>query len=257
MNNALNFTRLWMLIKKQWFDNSKLYTLGIVALFGLMAMVFFFWAGVSGPYYDETETYVMFWVGLFMFGLIFASITFGSLSERPKGIYWLSVPATHLEKLICGIIYSTILFVLVYVACFYIIQPITLWLISMKPNVTIRKMPGMNEPMRAAIYIFFSVQALFILGSVYFERFSFIKTAIAGFLFIVLFGIYMNLVTKALIPHNAGAYDLTSLRMYEGNVVKIYQLGTWVDKTELFLLKYMWVPIFWVAAYFRLKEKEI
>jgi hypothetical protein len=257
MNNAFSFSRLWLLIKKQWFDNVKLYMLSILAVFGLMAIVFFIWTWTSGPNYDEVETYVIFFVGLFITGLIFASITFGALGDRPKGIYWLSVPATHLEKLICGIFYSTILFTTFYFACFYIIQPITLIVLEMKPGYSVKRIPHWNEGMKAAMYVFFALQALFLLGSVYFEKYSFIKTALAGLVFFLLFGLYVNFMQRNLIPHNAGMRGLASFAVYETKQVKIYKLDQWVEDTWLFLLKYIWVPVFWVAAYFRLREKEI
>ena len=50
---------------------------------------------------------------------------------------------------------------------------------------------------------------------------------------------------------------LASFAVYDTKQVKIYKLDQWVEDTWLFLLKYIWVPVFWVAAYFRLREKEI
>ncbi len=164
MNNAFSFSRLWLLIKKQWFDNVKLYMLSILAVFGLMAIVFFIWTWTSGPNYDEVETYIIFFVGLFVTGLIFASITFGALGDRPKGIYWLSVPATHLEKLICGIFYSTILFTTFYFACFYIIQPITLIVLEMKPGYSVKRIPHWNEAHESRHVCIFRLAGIILTG---------------------------------------------------------------------------------------------
>src|SRR5215213_4113436 len=124
MTSTFSFSRLGKLITKQLFENSRLYIFSVLALFGLLALIFAFWIGADGPTYAEEATYVIFIFGLFIAGSIFASMAFNMLGSKDKGIYWLSVPATHLEKLICTIFYSIILFTIVYCLCFYIVKSI-------------------------------------------------------------------------------------------------------------------------------------
>ncbi len=103
MSSTLSLTRLGKLITKQLFENSRLYIFSILALFGLLSLVFAFWFVAAGPNYHEEQTYIIFIFGLFIAGTVFAGMSFNMLGSKDKGIYWLSVPATHLEKLICTI----------------------------------------------------------------------------------------------------------------------------------------------------------
>ena len=39
--------------------------------------------------------------------------------------------------------------------------------------------------------------------------------------------------------------------------MKIYRLAPWIEDAVIVFAKFIWAPVFWVATYFRLKEKEI
>lgn len=256
MNNSFSFSRLGLLIKKQWFDNAKLYSLSVLALTGLLAIIFIFWAIVNGSRYDEQDTIVIFFILLFGAGLIFASSTFAVLGDKAKGTYWLGIPATHLEKLLCGIFYSIIVFLVVYLVSFFVVRQITFVIIRLDPDNEIRWAENFL-PGEILCYIFIALQSLFMLGSVYFERFAFIKTVLAALFIIFLFMLAGVFFTKNLLPHNSGIRGLTSFATYGDNEMKLYRLAPWIEDTVIALAKFIWAPVFWVATYFRLKEKEI
>ncbi len=257
MNNSISFSRLGLLIKKQWFDNAKLYTLSVLALIGLLSVIFIFWAIANGDRYDEEDTYVIFLILLFGAGLIFASTTFGALGDKAKGTYWLSIPATHFEKLVCGIFYSLIAFLVVYLLSFFIIQQITFAVIRLDPANVIHPIGNLKEPAMIFSLIFLALQSLFILGSVYFERFAFIKTILATLFIIFLFMLAGIFFAKNLLPHNVNMRGLTSFAIYGDNELRIYRLAPWIEDAVISFTKFIWAPVFWVATYFRLKEKEI
>lgn len=258
--NSFSFSRLVLLIKKQWFDNAKLYTLSLLALTGILSIVFICWAVFNGErQFDEEDTFVIFGLFLFSVGLIFASTTFNALSDKAKGTYWLTVPATHLEKLLCGIFYSVIVFLTVYVTLFLVIRQITFFSILLDPRNRIHFHRNIWEGVKIMALIFIPLQILFLLGSVYFERFSFIKTILAGVLLIFLYTIIFQFVTRQLFDHGSsmGMRGLTSFEIYGDGESKIYRLADWAETSIEELLKYIWAPILLVAAYFRLKEKEL
>lgn len=257
MNNSFSFSRLGLLIRKQWSDNAKLYSLSVLALIGLLTIIFIFWATANGNRYDEQDTYVIFFILLFGTGLIFASTTFSTLGNKAKGTYWLSIPATHLEKLLCGIFYSLFVFFVVFTAGFLIVQQITFMLIRLDPDNIIRPMRHWKKTAALFFYIFIALQSLFILGSVFFEKFAFIKTTLAALFIIFLFIITGILLAKNLLPHNSNLQGLTAFRVYGNNEVKLYRLSPWIGDALIACTKLIWAPVFWVAAYFRLKEKEI
>ena len=257
MNNSFSFSRLWLLIKKQWSDNARLYTLSALALIGLLTIIFIFWALVNGRYYDEQDTFVIFFVLLFGAGLIFASSTFSVLSDKARGTYWLGIPATHLEKLLCGIFYSIVVFLVVYLLSFFAIQQITFMFIRLNPGNVIRQVQDFKEPTQALCYVFVALQSLFILGSVYFKRYAFVKTLLAGLFIIFLYMLAGTFFIKNLLPNNIGMHGLTSFSVNGENEMKVYRLSPWIEEALSVLLKYLWAPVFWIATYFRLKEKEL
>lgn len=257
MQNSFSFSRLWLLIKKQLFDNARLYTLSLAALAGVLILVFVCWGIFNGPRYDEEDTHVIFLLFLFPVGLIFASTTFNFLGDKAKGTYWLTVPATHMEKLITGIVYSMIIFLLIYIGVFVVIQRFTLFLISLNPANIIQDNRDFWKEIRIAAFFFIALQSAFILGSVYFTRYAFIKTILALLVIGVVYALFMHLFIRNLFPRPLGFSGLTTVRTWEGEESKIYSLAPWVENAVEVTLKYIWAPVLLIATYFRLKEKEL
>lgn len=263
MQNTFSFSRLWLLIKKQWFDNNKLYSLSALALTGILVIIFTIWwlANKYDYRFHERGTNIIFLIVLFASGLIFSSTTFGMLGDKAKGTYWLSVPATTLEKLACGFFYAFIVFPVFYFAAFWLVKHSTFLLIQLNPKNEL----AYTDPndvfgkvvMPSLLYTFFSLQALFMLGSVYFERFSFIKTVLTGVLIAFVFVMFVQVLSNNLLPEHFGFRGFTEFRVYEDNKPKIYSIPAWISKVIMPLAKYIWVPVLLTATYFRLKEKEI
>lgn len=264
MQNSFSFTRLWLLIKKQWFDNAKLYSLSAFALTGILIIIFtIWWLSNKADYrFHEGGTYGIFLVVLFVSGLIFSSTTFNALSDKAKGTYWLSVPATPLEKLTSVFFYSFIVFPVFYFVSFWLVKQASFLLIQLNPkNELVYITPDdifRKEVMPGLLYTFFSLQALFMLGSVYFERFAFIKTILVTVIIAFVFVMFVQLLAHNLLPEHFGFKGSTEFRVYENDEgPKIYSLPVWIGKVIEPLAKFIWVPVLLTATYFRLKEKEI
>ncbi|MBN8859260.1 MAG: hypothetical protein J0H29_12785 [Sphingobacteriales bacterium] len=265
MNNTFSFSRLGLLIKKQWFDNSRLYILSALALIGLLTLIFTIWwlANRYDYRFSEASTNIIFLIVLFVSGLVFASTTFGMLGDKAKGIYWLNVPATALEKLVCGFFYSCFVFMILYITSFWLIKHITFFLIELNPKNELIRTTHNDIFERVVkpnlLYTFFALQALFMLGSVYFEKFSFIKTILIILFISFLFVMFCMFLGNNLLPPNFGVKGFSEFRVYDDNYqgTKIYHLASWIGDLIESLAKFIWVPVFLTVAYFRLKEKEI
>ncbi|MDB5247264.1 MAG: hypothetical protein JWQ40_1658 [Segetibacter sp.] len=266
MSSTFSFSRLGKLMAKQLFENSRLYIFSVLALFGLLSLVFAFWIGTGAPDYQEEETYGIFLFGLFIAGTVFASMSFNMLGSKDKGIYWLSVPATHLEKLICTIFYTTALFTLAYCLVFYIVKSLAIVFlaefIKKHPGSSYREMTdfknGFGSVIKYFIYGYFAVQSLYLLGSVYFRRYSFIITTVAGAFLIFVFAYYMTRIHDNML--GAVSWDLISVRKADKAIkdgYMLYSVSPTVAGIFKYTIQFVWVPVFWVATWFRLKEKEI
>lgn len=282
MNQIFSFNRWLLLIGKHWSENRKKYTLGLMALTGIM-IVWFIFNIIMEPYdaMDESIQYGTYFVGLFIVGCLYGSTLFSELSSKPKGINYLSVPASHFEKTLSTLLYGVVIFFLCYTAIFYVADFIMVKIANavsyaywvkhhtegqaFSPRKIVNVFWGNERAGRVDINIFFlfllayfAVQSAFILGSVYFVKFSFIKTALAlivAFLFIIVF---TNKALGSFAPDGGFSNGFSTYRLYsDGDMDKIIRLPEWINSIVLFLLKYAFAPIFWVVTYFRLKEKEI
>lgn len=277
MNQTFSMNRWGLLLGKHWSENRKKYTLGMVAIASLLALWYGFMILV-GPGVQADVQAPTYFVGLFVIGCIFASLLFADLSDKPKGISYLSVPASHLEKLLCNLLFGVIVFFIVYLVIFYLI---TMPMLALSNAVKAAKWKsnGLNYPFSKEELInvfsfgksrgedffyylhlaFFAVQSAFILGSVYFTRFSFIKTIISLLVVWLLLFLFVAKVLNPLMPDGNYFNGITSWSLGHGEEsgYKIVMLPAWVDSTLLFLFKFTLAPLFWITTYFRLKEKEI
>jgi hypothetical protein len=218
--------------------------------------------------------YVILLFGLFITGSIFASTTFSMLGNKDQGVYWLGFPASHLEKLVCSIFYTTIVFSVVYATSFFLVKTAAVAVIK----AVVAAHPGYqwepldwNHPNKFFqqfpyfIYAFFAVQALYLLGSVYFSRFSFIITTIIGA--VLIFGFVLLLVRISItfeLEHeryiwkffSASAYNIRPDGSYF-DMGREYSISHLAEQILLFFIKFAWAPVFWVITWYRLKEKEI
>jgi hypothetical protein len=282
MNQIFSFNRWLLLIGKHWSENRKKYMLGLLALTGIM-IVWFVFNILMDPYgaMDESIQYGTYFVGLFIVGCLYGSMLFGELSSRPKGISYLSVPASHFEKTLTALLYGVVIFFLCYTLIFYVADFIMLKIANavsyaywekhhsdgqaFSPRKIVNVFWGDERAGLVNINIFylfllsyFAIQSAFILGSVYFAKFSFIKTTIAliaVWLFIIVF---IDKGLGAFVPHGGFSDGFSTYRLYsDGETDKIIRLPEWINTIVIFLLKYAFAPIFWIVTYFRLKEKEI
>lgn len=282
MNQVFSFNRWLLLVAKHWSENRKKYLLGILAITGII-LIWFLFNIIMDQYRSmgfgtQVGTY---FVGLFIVGCLYASTLFSDLASRPKGINYLSLPASQLEKTLCALLYGVVIFFTAYTIVFYIADIIMVKIanevsyVYWQKNhtvgdvfvpekvVNILRLEDMSAKKINIGFFFllgyFAVQSAYILGSVYFTRFSFIKTTVSLLVLGLFIIIFVGKVLNVFMPHGNFYEGITSYRLYEGGEMseKIIRLPEWVGVTTLFLLKYAFAPIFWIVTYFRVKEKEI
>ncbi|MCW3120111.1 MAG: hypothetical protein JWM28_4193 [Chitinophagaceae bacterium] len=283
MNQVFNFNRCLLLIAKHWSENRKKYLLGMLAITGIILAWFGFYI-VMERYrpMDPGVQYGTYYVGLFIVGCLYASTLFADLSSKSKGTNYLSVPASQLEKTLCTLLYGVVIFFIFYTLLFYFADIIMVkvgntvaysyWETNHSPAAVFEPQkvvnvfwtdsrPGQGE-FNFLFYLllcYFAVQSAYLLGSVYFSRFSFIKTTV-GLLFIwLLLIVFVGKILNTFMPDGSFYESMASYRLNVGSDIseKIIRLPEWVNTGSLFLLKYAFAPIFWIATYFRVKEKEI
>lgn len=269
MNQFFSFSRFRLLVAKHWADNKKRYGLSVLAFIGLLItwFVFTILAGFDRPMAAEMQM-ITFFLALFAVGTFYASQYFSDLGSRPKGINFLLVPASAFEKLLCSLLFTVVLFFAVFLAAFYLVDAL---MVAIANSFTEEQKPAVlnifdvvvipvNVNTTVNFLLFFSaVQAAFLLGSVYFEKFSFIKTIISCFVVGFLVFLLVYFLSTKLLPN--GDYPmgfLTSYRVYvDGINDRLVQLPHWIGQVLRFLVLYAIAPFLWIVTYYRLKEKQV
>ncbi len=283
-NQVFSFRRWRLLVAKQWLEHGRRYLLSLLAIGGLMAA----WEAfiVAMIPYAPLEPFMQFatyMVGLFFTGCLFASSLLADLGNRKQALPWLSLPASHLEKLLCAILYGAVLFYLAFTLVFYLVDiPMVQWANSILRGHP-RNFPGTGTPVPESLIYnvitsagapipekewhlftagYFAVQAVFLLGSVYFTRFSFIKTVVAGLLFMLAFVIFQKLVLFPMKPEAWSdnffrwTQEMNELTDHDRPLHEV-RLSYPLEPILLLLAQVGIAPFFWLVTWFRLKEKEV
>ncbi|MGN7784509.1 hypothetical protein ACTJIJ_08280 [Niabella sp. 22666] len=261
MTANFSFKRLFLLITKQWIENRRLYLMSALALMGILGAAFALWLLMAGTRYEETSMYIMGMIGLFITGAIFASTSFNMLNSKDTGIYWISFPASHLEKFLVTIFLNVVVFTGVYMSCFYLLKFLAEIYIETRSMSYAKVNWSLSQEFTKAIPVFFSfffvVQAAFLLGSASFKRFSFIRTIILLMALIFIYGWVSFKVAEMSFPRGF-SFNLTRLTtMHENNVYKEYLLPGYIKAPVELFFKFFFAPCIWMITWFKLREKEI
>jgi hypothetical protein len=274
MNQLFSFQRFIWLVQKHWSDHGKKYGMSLLVIAGALAL--WFTLTILGNRSDAMSKDIQgatYYFGLFVIGAIYTSIVFADLNEKAKAISFLSLPASHLEKIVTGLFYSLILFFICYTVVFYVIDfcfvPIgnffaaNEWKTStnFEPKKVVNVFTTLKGAERYLLFGYFACQAFFFLGAIYFTKFNFIKTFLLGCLLLILAVFYITMLAKQL---NETDPQLSSQNLFEFSKFnegdgqkRIYGLPGWASMALTLLAQYAVAPVLWFIAFVRMKEKQV
>lgn len=279
MNQVFSIKRWGMLVGLHWQENRKRYLLAVYAMLGLLLVWYSF--VIIMDRFDPMAgfmQYTTYYAGLFFVGCLYSSTIFSDLGDKAQGIAYLSIPVSALERLLCGLLFCTVAFFIVYNLIFYVVDipmvHLANRLIEQQHRVwsegypvdrstvfnVFRGLDNNFDDQHHHIFLiaYFCIQSTYILGSVYFSRYAFIKTTVAVFLLILLFVIIQSRVIVPSLPKGWHPRDFTDWERNSGTpLVQVIRLPPVLSATLGALLKYGVPLTLWVATYFRLKEKEV
>jgi hypothetical protein len=256
MNKTFSINRFARLFKKHTKEHYKNYLMSVAVLVGVMILGGGFLVYMTDIQLDKNIQTFFFFSIMLLAGTIFTSSSFADLGEKKKAITWLVLPASHFEKYLVAWIYSFLLFIIVYTLIFYL----ALFTALNIQHVHSNRMVILNifEMQILQMYLVFAfLHAIAFFGAIYFEKLHFIKTAFA--FFIIIAGLI--LLNKSLLSVFIGkSVDASppfgNMRFAEG----AQMVDIKIEKQNTPYILYLFIIltfIFWVAAYFRLKEKQV
>ena len=188
-------------------------------------------------------------------GLIFTASIFKELKNTPSAQFYLMLPTSHLEKLISKLLITSIGFVILLLAAmtfFSYVNGFLYWMFTGNQVLYFQRLSASNL---FNIKAYLVVQSIFLLGSIAFRTMPFLKTSFVLILLPILFLILLTIFLG--FPF----YNKTVLeQLFKYSITSDMDLG---DAFETYFTVAKWLfwlllaPIMWIAAYFKLTEKEL
>ena len=209
---------------------------------------------------------ISFFVGLVGGSFFLGSFVFGYFSSNASGSSFLSLPASHFEKWLCGVLIAGVFYPIVFLIFYCGIDTgfVALYHNSLDPISPFYKQQyesvytfDLNGVIAGNVYILFSIYTgAMLLGSFYFNKVSVIKTAIAlCIICLLIFG--ANWLFATLLFGNIDdASPFHGVALLVGNDVGSIELPAGIAKICKYAFFYVMPATFWILSYTRLREKE-
>jgi len=257
MNNLIfNPTRFTQLLQMEFLLEQKRLLIIAAGGFGLMILFAFFMIYTSGGY--EHLNFNLFAFVLIVGGAVFTSLSFHEFNDKIGTHHYLSLPASTLEKFVSKWFFTAILFPFFVVIIFWIYTKVGDSYYNQRHDLSITTWTLNNYWSWFFIKLYLAGQSIYLLGAIVFQKYTYFKTSLAGFIAAGLFGLICMGVFRIFFAEyfesfwemnhhiNIGPNESTRELFQEGSFERIAEYA-------LFLL----LPIIMlVAGFFKLKEKE-
>jgi hypothetical protein len=270
MNQTFNIHRFTLMLRLVWADKGKNYLLMACVLISCL-LILMVPVALSDEYgnFREVLHYFALIMILLLGGSLYTSNAFSQYSASDTGIAALMLPASGIEKF-----FSSLLINLVFVVSFLIFFWQFHYFII---DVANENLPPTSDKYRYipedfmlySTYSYLGIQSAVFLGSIYFKKSSYIKTAAV----FIGFGLIMTLVnlmfaTKlASNPSKIAVFPLTGWKLWYYSkdgmsrpeyVAGFYHLTFPPEMfTALQIFSVFIALMLWTCAYFQMKEREI
>jgi len=254
-------------LRKYSFENAK----SNILLFLSLAAFLVLWLGVylnfTNPFlFREGAQAAYYFVTLFLSGCLSSGLLFSDFGSKSRAINFLLLPASALEKFLVSLFFGVAVFFIGCSSIFWMVdlvvvnianykydtqwEVINLFRLDTYPNVFF------DGPLTDIFFMFFPIQALFILCSVFFNKHGLFKAIVAmGLLWVILIAVF--LVVQHLLPvgilHDGDTYEVIEA---DGDN-KLIALPVWLTVIASLSYKFLLTPMLWTVAFFKLKEKEL
>ena len=282
MNDIINIKRFALVLKKDFMENWKRYLLYFAALVGIIALIMIIRANDAYDY--AKRGYSLSLIGLnkdllaiatisfIVGGLLFASTMMDPMKGKTKRISYLIMPASNFEKYFSRWFIVSIGYIVAFFLALWLADLIRMAVCSARyPEMEVVALnlqyliapeEGGNEVWRqyfiphqaflVGFPIYVLCQSLFVLGSLFWEKLSFIKTFAVGAIILTAFILVCR--WTILVFYNK---DFNQF----GNVLESFKFDEKVTVNQAFSIVAVIISVFaivnWVIAYIRFKESEI
>jgi len=257
MNNTFNMQRFLWLFSKHTKENYKTYLMSLAVFAGILFISLGYVAYFGGLGNGTQEGFFAFF--LVFSGSVFASLSFSKLGHKHNAVSILTLPVSTFERFLVSWIYSFVVFQIVFIVCFYAV------------DLTIVNISNHNSPVKTEVLdltsgdiklyfvfmYFWFLHGISFLGSVFFQKLHFIKTALVFFFALIILVFANQALARLIIDHHVSVkMPFSNLFIQEGT--STFYIDTLVSMPIILTLMLLISALcFWAAAYFKLKEKQV
>jgi hypothetical protein len=267
MKEYFSWRRQILLIDRFWFENRKQFFYMIASTTALLTVWLGVFLSIQSPRLFSPQFQIAYYIiGLSVSGALIANFLFADLREKPKAINYLLLPASALEKIIVGFLFGVVVYGLAYTLVFYVVDTCMVSLCNRLLGSTWNVInifslgeyadPFFDEPADRLLLKYLALQALFVAGGLYFTRFSFFKTSLS-FLGLWILRLLLPGIFLLVLPFGNFNHGLTSFEVLDLNGNKLVEMPDWFTWFFAAFFSVMIIPLLWVFAYFKLREKQI
>lgn len=250
-----NPSRAWQLLQNDLRTHTRQF---LMAVFAILAVLAFF--GIISIDESGTDTELHYWlypISLVIFGCVLTGYAFKEMWQPQERQFYLSLPASHLEKFSVRWFITVIGFPIMYTLIYLAFSKFYDWYALKMGHEMLPYSPFQRRQV-----IFFSiyglVQSLFLLGAIWFRKYNQVKTLallfVAALANILLFLIFFRIIFADAFP-DGGLLTEPSIELRANAWLKYFWKDVVVDWGQAFVF---WVvpPLLWLVTYLKLTEKE-
>jgi hypothetical protein len=251
---SFSIKRIVLLMQKSLYENAKYVLIGISTVFGIFTVILFFDSLNGGEAWGNMQNFYV--VGFIISGLIISGMAFSNLRSKEKTMAYLSLPASLLEKVISELILTTIGFIIMYTLIFYVYNFI-IYIIGAPFNLHANILNIFNREVFEGYLLYIILQSVLLAGAATFRKaplfFTLFSLFVAGTALLIII-VLIALSFKGYLE-SSGLENLhfDNDDFFKGKNPETHPLVI-IPK---YLFYYVTAPLFWVVAYFKLKEKEV
>lgn len=261
MNDIFNFRRFRLYFIKTILERPA-QILGTFALsFSVVILIYFLLKSIGN---FEVAQLLSFTIGLVGGGCLLASLVFGYFSDMAGGASYLTLPVSTFEKWLCGT-----LLVGLYLGCFlFFFRGLDSFFVHLYHNSLNRQDARYKEQYDAVyiftffgesleVFVFFlNAAASMLVGSLYFNKVSFIKVALVMcaiyfFTFLLNYGI-----SSILFKDIVRSFPFHNVSIQNGNEMGVLVMPSIWNQLYDVIALYILPTILLGVSFIRLKEKE-
>jgi len=256
MNSIFNSKRFGMLFIKHTTEHYKAYLMSWAVLTGVMVLGGGFLVYMIEAPMDTGLQTALFGAIFFLAGTMFTSTIFADYGDNKKAAALLTLPATTFEKFLVGWLFSYLIFAIVFTATFYAILAILLS-VQHIPNMHHEVINVFDGQLVVVFVLFTFLHSIAILGSIFFKKLHFIKTAFCFFISVSVATLANTAFLEMLFGRRLRASVPFANVDFRDDTGFNRVTGTYTTELLVTALLLLVAIIFWVTTYYKLKEKQV